>query len=209
MAVLLLAGLAGRAGAQWRLEAWFGDAWNLPSKVTFSQAGQSDISTTGHWSTRPFEPTWYYAGRVSKWSGNSAWAFEYMHHKIYLDDPPAGVRSFRITNGVNFLLGERLWRRNGWEFGAGAGLVFVVPVSSVRGQSYDYSHGIFDSDYELGGGGIELNVARRVRLLPYLYASFSLKSTAAYLHVKIANGHANTFNVALHGQYGLSIQAGR
>lgn len=194
-------------GAQWRLEAWLGDAWNAPSSVTFWQANQPAIRAGGSWSTRPFAPTWYYAGRVAKWSGNSAWAFEYIHHKIYLDNPPSEVTFFRVTNGVNFFMGERIWRRRGWEYGVGVGPLYAVPVSEVRGAVYDNAHGIFHSQYELSGAGLELNLARRLRLLPFTYGAVSVKATAGFLHLNISDGHATTTNLALHLQYGLSLQS--
>jgi hypothetical protein len=207
---LLLFGVPRPANAQWRLEAWFGDAWNLHTPVTFSQTGQPDIRVTGHWSTRPWKPTWYYAGRVARWSGDRAWAFEYMHHKIYMDNPPEPeVEAFRITNGVNNLLAERLWRSSGWEYGIGAGPTFVVPISTVRGVKYDHADGIFESRYEFGGGTLQLNLARRLKLLPYTYGSLSIKGTASYLRVRIADGHARLMNYALHFQSGLSLQTAK
>lgn len=205
---LILTALAvAPVAAQWRLEAWLGDAWSLPTRVTFSQFNQPAISVNATWSTRPFEPTWYYSGRVAKWSGDAAWAFEYMHHKTYLDNPPPGVAFFRVTNGINYLLVERLWRTNGWEYGGGAGAIYAVPVSSVRGLVYDNAHGIFHSQYELAGAVLQVNLGRRIRLLPFAYGSLSLKATGGYLRVHIANGHAITSNFALHLQYGLSLQS--
>jgi hypothetical protein len=203
----LVIGAAAPLAAQWRLEAWLGQAWSARSPVTFTQFNQPDIRVNGDWSTRPFAPTWYYSGRIAKWSGEAAWAFEYMHHKIYLENPPPGVQVFQVTNGVNFILGERLWRRRGWEFGVGAGPLYAVPVSSVRGLVYDNAHGIFHSQYELAGAALQANIGRRVRLLPFTFGSLSVKATAGYLHVHIANGHAVTSNFALHVQYGISLQS--
>jgi hypothetical protein len=194
------------AAAQWRVEAWLGDAWSIPTRVTFSQINQPEISTVGSWSSEPFAPTWLYAGRIAHWKGESGWAFEYMHHKLYMDNPPPDVAYFRITNGVNFFLAERLWRWKGWEYGAGAGPVFSVPVSSVRGLVYDNAHGVFHSQYELSGPGVQLNLARRLRLLPFTYGTLSLKATGTYLHLHIGDGHADLADFALHAQYGLSLQ---
>ena len=129
-----------------------------------------------------------------------------MHHKMYLDNPPTPVQLFQVTNGANFLLAERLWRRNGWEFGVGSGVVMAVPGSAVRGLVYDNSHGFFHSQYELAGPGFQLNLARRVRLLPYTFGSLSLKATIAPLHLSIADGHATTIDYAVHLQYGISVQ---
>jgi hypothetical protein len=205
--IVVLATSPTAAPAQWRLDAWFGDALNARTPVTFSQAGQPDIKTEADWSTRPWEPTWYYAGRISKWSGDQAWAFEYMHHKLYLDNPPADVRYFRITNGINNLLAEHLWRTHGWEYGVAAGPAFVVPTSEVRGQGYDHADGIFESRYEFGGGTVELTLGRRLKVLPFLFGSFAVKGTASYLDVNIADGKARLVNLALHLEYGIALQA--
>ena len=210
--LLLVVAMASPAPlvAQWRLEAWLGGAYNVRSPLTIQQEGQPDIHLTADWSTRPWRPTWYYAGRIAKWSGSSAWAFEYMHHKLYLDNLPLPeVTAFRITNGVNHLLVERLWRSTGWEYGVGAGPILAVPISSVRGKSYGRSDGIFGSKYELDGAVIGGNLARRVKLLPFTYGSLSVKATIGYLDVDVADGSATTMNYALHFQYGLSLQSKR
>lgn len=205
VAALLLPALP--AAAQWRVEAWFGDAWNARSPLTFKQAGEPDIKVTPDWSTRPWRPTWYYSGRVAKWSGDRGWAFHYIHHKLYLDNPPPEVIRFRITNGVNILLAERLWRKNGWELGLGAGPALTVPFSTVRGRSYGKSDGIWGSRYDLGGATLQGGVARRMKLLPYTYGSLTAKVTATTISAKIADGRATTMNYALHLQYGLSLQS--
>ncbi len=206
-AALALALSAPPASAQWRLEAWFGDAWNLPTELTVTQAGQPDIHIDADWSTRPWSPTWYYAGRVARWSGSSGWAVEYMHHKIYLDNPTDEVTHFRVTNGVNNVLAERLWRKGAYELGAGLGPVFVVPISVVRGQRYGKRNGVFGSRYEFGGGTLQGSVGRRLKLLPYTYGSLTAKGTVTYLDLQVADGRAHTMNYALHLQYGLSFQS--
>ncbi|HRP06918.1 MAG TPA: hypothetical protein PLL69_00390 [Gemmatimonadales bacterium] len=199
--------IPARIAAQWRLEGWFGNALNLPSRLTIEQDGQPELGIDADWSTRPWRPTWYYSARVARWSGSSAWALEYMHHKLYLDNPTEEVPRFRITNGVNNLLVERHWRRRGWELGVGAGPAFAVPISTVRGKSYGQSKGVFGSRYEFAGGTLYGTVARRVKLLPYTGGSFALKTTLTYLDVSVAEGSARLTNLALHFQYGISFQS--
>jgi hypothetical protein len=208
LAVLLpLLALPSAASAQWRIEGWFGNAFNLGTPLTIAQEGEEEIHIDADWSTRPWRPTWYYAARVSNWKGNSAWAFEYMHHKLYLDNPTDEVFRFRITNGINNLLVERHWRRGGFEFGVGAGPTFAVPISNIRGKSYSFASGIFSSRYELAGGTLLGTVARRFKLVGPLHASFAAKTTVARLRVNVADGHADLTNLALHLQWGLSLQS--
>ncbi len=208
IAIIALGGSAAPLAAQWRMEGWFGNAASLPTTLTLSQDGQPDIKVDAHWSTRPWRPTWYYSFRIAKWSGNRAWAFEYMHHKLYLDNPPMPeVIRFRITNGVNNLLVERHWRvKGGWELGVGAGPALAVPVSTVRGKSLSKADGIFDSSYELAGATALGTVAHRLKLFPYTYGTFAIKATVTPLSVSIAEGRGKLINYALHFQYGLSLQ---
>lgn len=199
----------GTVAAQWRVEAWFGNAFSLGTPLTIAQEGEEEIHLDADWSTRPWRPTWYYSARVANWKGNSAWAFEYMHHKLYLDNPQGEVFRFRITNGVNNLLVERHWRRGGFEVGVGAGPTFAVPISNIRGKSYSHASGIFSSRYELAGGTVMGTVARRIKLFETVYASFAAKTTVARLRVNVADGHADLTNVALHLQWGISLQSRR
>ena len=191
------------------MELWFGDAWNARTPLTFKQAGQPDISMTPNWSTRPGRPTWYYSARIAKWSGEKGWAFHYMHHKLYLDNPPPEVVAFRITNGVNILLAQRLWRKNGWELELGVGPTLTVPFSTIRGKTYGKANGIFGSRYDLGGATLEGGVSRNIRILPYTYGSLAARITATPISAKIADGRATTTNFALHLQYGISLQGDR
>jgi hypothetical protein len=195
--------------AQWRVEAWLGDAWNSHSRLTINQAGQAPISLRPDWSTEPWEPTWYYAGRISHWASNRGWAVEYIHHKVYLDNPPPEVEYFRVTNGVNFWMAERLWRKGNWEVGLGGGPVWVVPISKVRGAVYNKANGIWGSQYELGGAVLSANLTRRVRMLPWVYGTLSVKGTAATLRMNVADGKATMKNFAFHINYGLSLQSRR
>lgn len=207
--VILPTGLHGQAG--WRMETWFGEAINAPSQVTFQQTGKPDIAIVGKWSTKPWKPTWYYGGRVSRWQGNSAWALEYLHHKIYLENPaPPEVDFFRITNGINNLLAERVWRTTaGLELGIGVGPVFAVPVSKVRGSSYGGAYGVLKSRYEFAGETVALTLSRPVSLIPHLSGSFALMGTVSRLNVSIADGKARLNNYALHFHYGIALQTAR
>lgn len=210
LGLALVLGLPCSASAQWRLDAWFGDAWNAHSPVTFHQKGEPDITIERPvWTTRPWAPTWYYSARVAKWAGDAAWAFEYQHHKLYLENPTEEVPVFRITNGINNLMGQRIWQVGAFEVGIGAGPVLAVPISKVRGRTFGGAHGIFKSRYELAGGTLQLNLARRVKLIPYTSGSFSVKGTATRLHVTIADGKADLMNYALHLQYGISLETKR
>lgn len=203
----LMALTAPPAAAQWRLEGWFGDAWNARTPLTIAQEGEAVIRVTPNWSTRPWTPTWYYGARVSRWSGGSGWGVEYLHHKLYLDNPPAPeVTKFWITNGVNIVLLERLLRVGKYELALGAGPTWVVPRSVVRGEEYDFTDNVFGSRYDFGGWTGAVGITRRVQVVPRVHGTLSVKATASLLDVPIARGRAETTNLALHVGYGISLQ---
>jgi hypothetical protein len=43
-------------------------------------------------------------------TGNTDWAIEYLHHKLYLSNPPAEVQSFAISHGYNLFAVNRGFR---------------------------------------------------------------------------------------------------
>ncbi len=210
LTLLALCLLPGALSAQWRLDGWFGDAWNARTPLTFEQAGEPDIRVTPSWSTRPWTPTWYYGARVAHMSGRSGWGVEYVHHKLYLDNPPVpAVTRFWITNGVNILLAQRILPLGKQEVTLGAGPTWVVPRSNVRGEVYDFTDNVFGSRYDFGGWTAQVGVTRRLKLVPHVYGALSLKGSVSVLDAPIARGSARTTNVALHVNYGLSLQTKR
>lgn len=83
------------------------------------------------WETRPWHASFYYAARFNF----GEWGLELLHDKMYLTNPPAGVRWFSVTNGYNLVLAQRLLGEiAGMEVRAGAGVVVAVPQGNVDGE---------------------------------------------------------------------------
>ncbi|MGH7702674.1 MAG: hypothetical protein ACREMO_06245 [Gemmatimonadales bacterium] len=198
----LLTAIPSRSWAQVSLELMGGAAFNAGSPLKISQAGQPDLSFTAHYSTKPLRTTQYYAFRVGLWSGRAGWVVDFLHHKLYLENPPPEVQVFQITYGYNLLTVSRAWRLDWATLSLGAGPVIGNPSSEIRGKLRPHSGGILGGYYLsgltlLGGANRRAYFARRV------FATFDAQMSASYARVPVAEGHAVAPNLALHLKLGL------
>jgi hypothetical protein len=206
-AVVALAALAvaapARAQESWALEGYLGAAWNLPTPLSIHQTGQDDIKLTAHYETRPFEQPPYYAWRLGRWTKDRAWEFEFIHHKLFLDNPPDEVQHFEVTHGFNLLMVNRAWVRKKTIWRWGGGVVLAHPESRVRGAEPPEGGGIRGRGYHLTGPVVQGSIGRRFALTDNLFFAIEAKLTAAYARLPVDDGHASAPNLALHGLFGL------
>ena len=198
----LLAGMATPLPAQVSLEAMGGAAFNAASPLRISQAGQPELYFTAHYSTQPLRTTRYYAFRVGLWSGRTGWVLDFVHHKLYLENPPPEVQEFRITYGYNLLTVSRAWRLNWATLSLGAGPVIGNPSSMIRGKIRRHSGGILGG-YYLSGVTLLGGANRRAYFAHRVFATFDAQVSASYARVPVAEGHAVAPNLALHLKLGI------
>lgn len=206
-AVGLISALAVRpVRAQVTVEVLGGNSFSAPTRLTVLQAGQPPIRLTARYSTRPLEDTWYYAVRVGFWKNHSGWLFDFIHHKLYLDNPPPEVRFFEITYGFNILTIGRGWERGPFVFSAGLGPVITHPSSSVRGRKYVARGGVLHLGYRLSGASAVGGVGWRLHLGEAAYLAVDGRISASYAQVPVAGGEAHVPNAALHLHGGVGVR---
>jgi hypothetical protein len=189
------------AAAQVTVEYFQGTALNLPTPLTIEQAEFPDISVTADYSVRPLDDIFYYALRVGYWREDAGWVVELLHHKIYLENPPADVQSFEVTHGYNMLTLNRGWRRGSTTFLVGAGPVIPHTNSTIRGR-----HRPITAPYTLAGVAFQGAIGRRFDLGSRLFVAAEGKLTGAWARVPVADGDATAPNVAFHGLIGLGAR---
>jgi hypothetical protein len=186
--------LTRTAEAQVTIEYLQGTAFNVPTTLTIAQAGYPTISHSADYSTRPFDDRWYYDARVGYWKDDdNGWLVEFLHHKVYLDNPPQEVESFEVTHGYNMVTLNRAWRRRKLTFQAGGGAVVAHSNSLVRGKERSIRE-----PYTLAGPTAQGAVGRSVAFTKWLFGSVEGKLTASWIRVPIADGQATVPNVAFH-----------
>jgi hypothetical protein len=186
------------------LEILGGVPWNAPTDMEFHQSGEPAVVVRADWESRPFESPWYYAVRLGRARDGAAWSVELLHHKVYLKNPPPDVQSFSISHGLNFVTLQRSWPGRGFLWQLGGGLVIAHPESTVRGENAD-ERGFGNLGYHATGPVLGAGVGRRVPFGRRLFLSVEGRATAARVRVPIADGHAQTANLALHLLIGFGV----
>jgi len=191
----------------WSFELFAGTSWSAPTPLTIWQSGQPDITTMAHYSTKPWTGSPYYSFRIARWKGKKAWAVDFTHHKLYLDEPPTDVQHFEVTHGYNMLHVSRIWDVDNWLLSVGPGVVFTHPENTVRNQDfYPESGGTLGGGYYLDGVSLMGAVGRQVKLYGPVFATGLGKMTLSTATVRVVDGGAEVPNVAFHINLGLGFK---
>jgi hypothetical protein len=181
-------------------EGALGTAFNAPTPLVVDQEGFDQIRLTAHYSTRPLAPSPYYQVQVGIWYEKAAKAvvFGFLHHKLYLDNPPPEIQVFEITFGYNTLYIGHAWRQDKWIISTGAGPLLANPFTGVRGQYQDRRRGFLSLGWNFAGATIYGALQRRFPVGGKVFFGMEAKVTGSMAWVTVANGNARVPNVALH-----------
>jgi hypothetical protein len=194
------------AAAQIEVQAFAGSSVSLPSPLSISQAGQSDIRFTAQWATRPFLDTPYYAGRIALWHRDRGWLLDLTHHKVYLTNPPAECSFPDHQQGEHLTL-SRGFRCGDFSYAFGAGPVITFPLTRVRGRENGAGRG-FWGGYFLSGASVMASATRRVPLIGGFFLSLDGRASVSYMRIPVGGGHATVPNFALHFHVGAGYGGG-
>lgn len=195
--------------AEWSFQAAVGFPFDLPLQLTIRQRGEAPIRVRAHWDARPFEAPLYYDLRVARRSGGGEWALDFVHHKLYLSNPPPEVQELVISHGFNLLFASHAQEvaRDTWAR-VGAGLVIAHPESTVRGRTLD-GGGPFGAGYYPAGPLLAVGAERRFFPSGGLFLSLQGLATAGWARVPIAGGSATFPHLSLHALGGVGFAGGR
>ncbi len=179
-------------------EVLSGPVYNFPSPLLIEQNGYEAIRLKAQYTSKPFKLPPYYDFRLSLWyKDSSAWGIKFTHHKLYLKNTTPEVERFEITHGYNIISATRIWKRLGFTWNTALGVVVANPESKIRGQDFQ-GGGLFNRGYYFSGMVGEAAVGRHFNITRDWYLSGEIRLTAAWVKVKISNGHAEVPNVACH-----------
>ena len=195
--------------ADWSFQAAVGFPFDLPLPLTIRQSGEPRIDVHARWDARPFQSPLYYDLRVARRSGGSEWSLDFLHHKLYLANPPPEVREFAISHGFNLLFAShaREVARDTWAR-AGAGLVIAHPESTVRGRTFGGS-GPFGGGLYPAGPVLVLGAERRFFPVGGMFFSLQGLATASWARVPVAGGEAMLTDLSVHALGGVGFATGR
>jgi hypothetical protein len=198
---------AGVGETAWEVHGYLGGSTTFPTKLTIRQLDEDAFDVVhAEYETRPMELPLYYAYRVTRWQGRRAWAAEFVHHKLFLEDPPPRIQDFSVSHGYNLLTASRLWWVDGYVVGAGVGIVIAHPENRVRGRVLVSNGGI--GDYVVAGPTGAVTAGRRWAMGPHWSMSWEGRLSAAYARVPIDDGHASVPDFSAHVILGVGRRVG-
>jgi hypothetical protein len=205
VSIFCLLVISSQAQSQWSFELNGGQGYNFPMPLSVKQSGFPDIRLIARYDTEGFTLPVYWDMRLGHWQNEQLWEIELIHHKLYLDNTTAEVQKFNISHGFNMLMMNRGLKKNAFRYRFGAGIVLAHPESIVRGKEFGNSTDDWDTGYFLTGPVFNLAVSRPIRLGSRFYINPEAKTTFAYSHIRISQGHANVYNLAFHLILGFGV----
>ena len=186
--------------ADWQIEAFTGTAHNFTTPLTVRQPGSPDFRMDARYDTKPFTGSPYYSARLGWWKGSSGWEVQFLHHKLYLDNPSDEVSHLEISHGYNMVTVNRAWERRGLILRGGAGIVYTFPETTVRGRKRPVL------GYDFSGVTAAAGLGGRWPRNGRLSLSGELKLTFTWATIPVFEGEADVPNHALHFLAGLGYR---
>lgn len=191
--------------SRWSFELHGGEVYNVPMPLQIKQQGYPDINLTARYHTEALTLPAYWDWRFSRWQNDKSWEFEAIHHKLYLENTTPEVLKFNISHGFNMIMVNRGFDKKTFRYRVGAGVVLVHPESNVRGKGFGNTGDDWDMGYYLSGPVLNLAISKPIRLGGRFYLNAEAKTTLAYAHIKVAEGHADVYNLAFHLILGIGV----
>ena len=128
--------------------------------VLSSNSNDVDIVHKASWEGKSFEDSPYYTIRLDRWSDNSTFGIEWVHYKMYLKNPPAGIENLSVSDGYNILffnLGRRT--TNDFIMRLGTGIIVAHPDVTLTGKERFWNDGGISGAY-ISGLALQLSLEK-------------------------------------------------
>jgi len=202
---LLVVPLISIAQTIWRIELNGGLPYNIPMPLIIKQHGQPAINIWARYYSEPFTLPVYWDIKISRQKGTVAYELELMHHKLYLQNKPDGVRHFGISHGFNLLFLNQSQEREHFTLRYGGGIIIAHPESEIRGKKFGDAVDPYDLGYYLTGPVAQLAIGKSFRAIQRIRLHSEVKLLAAYSHTPIAEGKAYTWYAGFHLLFGIQL----
>lgn len=184
--------------AQSRLVFEFGTGipYNIPMPLTIRQTGENTLHLIGQYDSRPFEIPIFWDWKISYWDSSTGWELEAIHHKLFLTNKPSEVQQFDISHGINLVVINRCFLKDGFIFKVGAGISLTHPESVVRFKRLDENRGILDQGYYISGPAVLFSGGKILYIYKNIFMVVEAKLGLSYSNIPIADGSADVYNIA-------------
>jgi hypothetical protein len=182
------------------LNSSFADDWHIEGSVgfvhNFSTKLEIDAFTLdADYETRSFEGPLYYSIRA----GSVLWDVEFIHQKIYLENPSGEIQGFAISHGYNLIFLNYARRIGDFILRVGGGAVLAHPEIRLHENS-------FEPGYNLTGPAFQISVQKKFSVSNTLFFAAEAKLTTARANFSINESEISAPNTALHALFGFGVQ---
>ena len=181
------------------LQVFGGAPLNFSTTLKITQQGEPEISHSASWESRPWEQPSYWALRLRWQREHDGFEVQFLHHKMYLKEPPATVQHFEVTHGFNILTANYLRRSRPVHWRVGAGVTLPNTLATVRGEFSDVH------DYSIGGPAVLAGCGSELALTRRLFLAAEAQFIAGWTTDDIARGEARVTSVAIHILFGIGF----
>jgi hypothetical protein len=189
------------------LDLSFGTPINFKTPLTLEQKGQPDIKITARYISKPLDDPLYYVIRMGFKIKESDWTLQFIHQKLYLDNPTEEIQNFEISHGYNMLTLNKNYEFKGFIFDVGLGLIVAHAESVIRNQSYSPKDiGLFKTGYSITGPSLIGGIGKKFYISKKFYIPANVQISATYARVPIRSGSATAPNVSMHLFIGMGYQ---
>lgn len=186
----------------WVVQLLIGNAINFNSRTRIQFADREAVVIGGDYDTEGLESPLHYTARIARWTDGRAWEFQWLHHKLFLSNRPAGVDALAVSHGFNIVTINRAWQRDPFLFRLGAGPVIAHPEAQIGAASYNGPYELAGAA-ALGGVGARWSLTRSIDVLAEISATFGRIEVNPEGEPDL---HFSIRNPALHAQIGIGYR---
>jgi len=183
--------------------------------VIYRDNGNSIDMNDVQFETHPQTVPYYYGMRISKWySDDTAWEFEHVHQKLYIDNPEqyyAGLTNWEVTDGYNFFMLNKAWKQEDKSIilRVGGGFIISHPDVTLDGERL---HGdgsgalVWGTGYHLSGFVLQTSAQKTFDINKNWFLGTEVKASYSRAYIQVPNGGVFVQNRALHFDFGFGYK---
>ena len=197
-----------------------GNAFNLNQNLSINRNGEEDINLNASFKTNGLRSPQYYSIRFGREVKGKNFEFEFIHHKLYLDEISADngssetvdlIEKFEVTDGYNLLMiNLKNSVHNNIGYRVGLGTVVSHPDIIIEGET-NYVQGgglipkFWTDGYSWSGVSSQFSIFLNKELNDKIHYNIEGKAVMAKTKISIVDGSFDLPNISLHILLGISF----
>jgi len=188
-----------------------GDACSVDQNITVARQDASDINFRASFKTNGLKSPQYYSIRLGEYINNKNLEFEFIHHKLYVEDLPLVIDKFEVTDGYNlFLINIVNNLKRDIYYRIGVGTVVVHPDITIDGETNYVKGGglipkFWTDGYHWGGISSQISLFYEKKIASKIQFNLETKFVYARTSIPVVGGNFILPNLSFHFLAGLSF----